>query len=103
MITKKVYKVEDNEETSSYGKMYQNKKVTLRIYNGSINYDGTQNYDDCKVTKTYVDLKSLIREELKSREIEDLGEYKEIIFSENINDKRLDEESYKVLCVASYA
>ncbi len=108
MITEKVYTVEDDEEkliseTSSYGKMYQNKKVTLRIYDGSINYDGTQNYDDCEVTKTYVDLKSLIREELKSREIEDLGEYKEIIFSEkDINDKRLDEECYKALCITSY-
>lgn len=109
MITEKVYTVEDNEEkliseTSSYGKMYQNKKVTLRIYDGSINYDGTQNYDDCEVTKTYVDLKSLIREELKSREIEDLGEYKEIIFSEkDINDKRLDEECYKALCIIGYS
>ena len=53
--------------------------------------------------KTYVDLKSLIREELKSREIKDLGEYKEIIFFEkDINDKRLDEECYKVLCITSY-
>ncbi|MCI8330479.1 MAG: hypothetical protein HFE04_00085 [Bacilli bacterium] len=38
-------------ETTSYRKMYQNKTITLRIYDGSINYDGTQNYEECKVTK----------------------------------------------------
>lgn len=68
-----------------------------------INADGTRNYKEYNVTKTYEDINSLIREELKTRNIIDLGEYKEVkVLTRNVEDTKIDETAKLSLTIMGY-
>lgn len=109
MVNESIYTIDEEQnsklvsETSHYAKMRADSKVTLMVYDGVINPDGTRNYKEYNVTKMYEDINSLIREELKTRDIIDLGEYKEVkVLTRNVEDTRIDENTKITLAIMGY-
>lgn len=103
LINESIYTVDENgnevlvNEQSYYDKILRGDKVTLRVY------DKTENHIDYRVTKVYEDVKVLIEEELKSRNVIDSGEYKEVVFKDiDTGDTRIDESSKLNLCILGY-
>lgn len=109
MVNESIYTIDEEQssklvsESSQYAKMRADSKVTLKVYDGVINADGTRNYKEYNVTKTYEDINSLIREELKTRNIIDLGEYKEVkVLTRNVEDTKIDETAKLSLTIMGY-